>query len=438
MTRPRSMRKIALVGASVASVLAIAACGSGNDNSSGGGASSSGADWTQTGPITYVQGKDTSGKVQTWLDTWNKDHPDQKVTLIELSDQADQQRASMIQNAQNKGASGYDVLSVDVVWTAEFAANGVIQPLPTDMKTDGYLKAAVDSGTYFNKLYAFPSTSDGAMLYYRTDLLKAAKISDPPKTWDELKSDCSKIKAMPGNSKLICYGGQFQKYEGLTCNIAEWINGAGGQFLTPDGKPAVNSDAAMKGVNTLASWFKDGTIDQKELTWTEEPSRNAFESGQLIFLRNWPYVYTLAKTDKTSKVQDKFAVAPIPGLNGTGVSTLGGHNMGVSTYAKNLGTVKAFIEWWNNEEQQKAHTIATSNAPTLESLYTDSELVKQFPYLTTLYASIQNAQPRPKAVKYGDVTAAIQDATYSVISGSADAKTAFDSLQSTLTSLTQG
>ena len=203
------------------------------------------------------------------------------------------------------------------------------------------------------------------MLYYRTDLLKAANISDPPKTWDELKSDCSKIKAMPGNSKLICYGGQFQKYEGLTCNIAEWINSAGGQFLTPDGKPAVNSDDAMKGVDTLASWFKDGTIDQKELTWTEEPSRTAFESGQLIFLRNWPYVYTLAQTDTTSKVKGKFAVAPIPGLNGPGVSTLGGHNMGVSTYAKNLGTVKAFIEWWNNEEQQKAHTIATSNAPTL-------------------------------------------------------------------------
>ena len=55
-----------------------------------------------------------------------------------------------------------------------------------------------------------------------------------------------------------------------------------------------------------------------------------------------------------------------------------------------------------------------------------------------MYDSIQNAQPRPKAVKYGDVTSAIQDATYSVISGSADAKTAFDYLQNTLTSLTQG
>ena len=437
MTTTRSVRKIALVGASLASVLAIAACGSGNSNSSSSGASSSGPNWTQTGPINYVQGKDTSGKVQSWLDIWNKAHPDQKVTLIELSDQADQQRASMIQNAQNKGASGYDVLSVDVVWTAEFAANGVIQPLPSDMSTAGYLPAAVDSATYFNKLYAFPSTSDGALLYYRTDLLKAANISGPPTTWDQLKSDCTKIKAMPGNSKLICYGGQFQKYEGLTCNIAEWINSAGGQFLTPDGKPDVNSAAAMKGVDTLAAWFKDGTIDQKELTWTEEPSRTAFESGQLIFLRNWPYVYTLAQTDATSMVKGKFAVAPIPGLTGPGVSTLGGHNMGVSTYAKNLGTVKAFILWWNNEEQQKAHTIATSNAPTLTSLYTDPTLVKQFPYLTTLYDSIKNAKPRPKAVKYGDVTSAIQDATYSVISGSSDATTAFNSLQNTLTTLTQ-
>lgn len=440
MSKIRSVRKVALVGASVASVLAVAACGSSNSGDTG--SSTAASDWTKTGPITYVQGKDTSGKVQTWLDVWNKAHPDQKVTLVELSDQADQQRTSMLQNAQTKGASGYDVFSVDVVWTAEFAANQVIQAMPTDMKTDGYLKSAVDSGTYNGKLYAFPSYSDGAMLYYRTDLLKAAGIAAPPTTWDQLKSDCDKIKGMAGNSKLICYGGQFQKYEGLTCNIAEWINSAGGQFLDDSGKPQVNSDAALKGVNALVNMFQKGYIDKTELTWTEEPSRNAFEAGNVIFLRQWPYQYALAENDASSKIKGKFAVAPIPGLTGPGVSTLGGHNMGVSTYAKNLGTVKAFIEWWNSSDQQKIHMIATSNAPTLESLYQDTDLQKQYPYVTTLYKSISNAKPRPKAVRYGDVTSAIQDSTYTLLTAAANGQTAdstkaFGDLQTKLQTLTQ-
>ncbi len=160
-----------------------------------------------------------------------------------------------------------------------------------------------------------------------------------------------------------------------------------------------------------------------------------------MFLRNWPYVYSLAsKTDGSSKVAGKFAIAPIPGLSGPGVSTLGGHNMGISAFSKNKGTALAFIQWWNSEENQKANLIQTSNAPTVVSLYSDAELTKKFPYLPTLYASIQKAQSRPKVVKYGDATLAIQDAAYAAITYGAtgsgtDPKAAFDALQTKLTSI---
>jgi len=206
----------------------------------------------------------------------------------------------MIKNAESKGASNFDVLSVDVVWTAEFAANGYLAQLPTTLDTTGYLKAAVDSATYFNKLYAFPSTSDGALLYYRKDLLDAAGLKVPT-TWADMKTACAKIKTT--NPTIDCYGGQFQKYEGLTCNFAEMVNSAGGAFLAADGTPTVNTDKAVAGVQWAVDAFKDGTIPKAALTWKEEDSRTAFQNGNLVFLRNWPYVYTLAqKTDGSSKV----------------------------------------------------------------------------------------------------------------------------------------
>ncbi len=78
----------------------------------------------------------------------------------------------MIQNAQIKYAK-MTLLSVDVVWTAEFAANGFVdaaagRSVPHRAR---FLKATVDSATYFNKLYAYPNHSDGGLLYYRKDLL---------------------------------------------------------------------------------------------------------------------------------------------------------------------------------------------------------------------------------------------------------------------------
>ena len=124
-------------------------------------------------------------------------HPDEKARLIELPADADSQREKMIQNAQTK-SDAYDVLVTDVVWTSEFAANRVLIPLPeSEFPLDKMLKPVVDTTKYLGKFYAAPSSSDGGMLYYRTDLLKGAGITDPPKTWDELIADCKKIQATP-------------------------------------------------------------------------------------------------------------------------------------------------------------------------------------------------------------------------------------------------
>lgn len=431
MASKHKLGRLALSVLAATAVLASAACGS--SSSTTGASSAASDDWNTKGPINYVQGKDTSGNVAAIIKKWNDANPNEKVSLIELSESADEQRAAMIKNAESKGASNYDVLSVDVVWTAEFAANGYLAEM-ANVDTSGYLKAAVDSGTYFNKLYAFPSTSDGAMLYYRKDLLTAAGITAAPKTWDEMKAACAAVKAK--GVTIDCYGGQFQKYEGLTCNFAEMVNSAGGEFLSADGKPTVNSEKAVAGVKWAVDAFTDGTIPKAALTWKEEESRKYFQDGKLLFLRQWPYVYSLAnKTDGSSAIAGKFGVAPIPGLTGPGVSTLGGHNMGISKFTKNKGTALAFVKWWNSAENQKANTIATSNAPTWVALYSDPELTSKFEYLPVLKASIDNAKARPKAVKYGDVTLAIQDAAYGALNGQTAPKAAMDALQTKLEGL---
>ncbi|MGV8848136.1 MAG: ABC transporter substrate-binding protein [Propionibacteriaceae bacterium] len=432
MASKHKLGRLALSVLATTAVLASAACGS--SSSTTGASSAANDEWNTKGPINYVQGKDTSGNVAAIIAKWNAANPNEKVSLIELSESADEQRAAMIKNAESKGGANYDILSVDVVWTAEFAANGYLAEMPSSLDMSGYLKAAVDSGTYFNKLYAFPSTSDGAMLYYRKDLLTAAGIAAPPKTWDEMKAACAAVKAK--GVTIDCYGGQFQKYEGLTCNFAEMVNSAGGEFLSADGKPTVNSAKAVAGVKWAVDAFADGTITKAQLTWKEEESRKAFQDGKLLFLRNWPYVYSLAnKTDGSSAVAGKFGVAPIPGLTGLGVSTLGGHNMGISKFTKNKGTALAFVKWWNSAENQKANTIATSNAPTWVALYTDPELTSKFEYLPVLKASIDGAKARPKAVKYGDVTLAIQDAAYGALNGQTPPQAAMDALQTKLEGL---
>jgi multiple sugar transport system substrate-binding protein len=48
---------------------------------------------------------------------------------------------------------------------------------------------------------------------------------------------------------------------------------------------------------------------QEVLTWHEEEARFAFQNGSAVFMRNWPYAYSLLATRRDSRVAGKFAVA---------------------------------------------------------------------------------------------------------------------------------
>jgi multiple sugar transport system substrate-binding protein len=409
-------RKAMAVAVAATTFFGVAGCGGGGSDSGG---SSSGLN--SRGPITYVQGKDNSNVVRPLIAKWNKSHPKEKVTFKEQSDQADQQHDDLVQHFQAKDKN-YDVVDVDVVWTAEFAAKGWLQPLKDKLSIDttGLLPATVKTATYNGTLYAAPQSSDGGLLYYRKDL-----VPTPPTSWDQMMSDCKIAK----QHNMGCYAGQFAKYEGLTVNAAEAINTAGGTIVGKDGKsPTVDSSAAATGLSNLAEAYKNGNIPKQAITYQEEQGRQAFEAGQLLFLRNWPYVFNLAKTDGSSKVKNTFGVAPLPGVNGPGASSLGGHNAAISVYSDHKATAHDFLKYLVSPEAQKFDLTQGSLAPVIASLYDDPALKAKFPYLPTLLTSIQNAVPRPVSPFYPAVTKAIQDNSYAAIKGSTSVQDALKAM----------
>ncbi|WP_128375673.1 ABC transporter substrate-binding protein [Streptomyces cavernae] len=424
--KTRITRACQCSAAFAAAGLLLSACGSsGADGSGQTGATS----FEGRGPITFVSGKDTTGTRQPLIDRWNKEHPKEKVTLIQLPSDADTQRQQMIQNAETK-SDAYTVLYLDVVWTSEFAAHRWIDPLPgKQFPLDRMLKPVLETAKYRDGLYAVPSSSDGGMLYYRTDLLKKAGITQPPGTWAEMKSACAEVKKLPDAKDMSCYAGQFQKYEGLTVNFSEAVNSAGGTVTDGSGKPDVDTADAKKGLDFLVDSFKDGTIPKEAITYQEEESRQAFQAGKLIFLRNWPYVYSLAGK---SEIAGKFAVAPLPGLDGPGSSSLGGHNLALSSFAKNKATALDFMKFYTSEETSRYFLKEAALAPAYAAFYDDKALVEQYPYLPVLKESILRAVPRPRVVQYGDVTASLQQEAYAALTGSKSSAQALKDLQKDL------
>ncbi|TDD75772.1 ABC transporter substrate-binding protein [Actinomadura darangshiensis] len=435
------MRRIPLIGGTplasavvcAALALSLSACGGDDGGGSKGG---TGAALEGRGPITFVTGKDRSGYLQKQVDGWNSEHPKEQVRIIELPDEPNDQRQQMIQNATTK-SDAYSVLSLDVVWTAEFAANRWLAQLPKDqIDLSKMLPATITTGQYRDKLYAVPSASDAGMLYYRKDLLEKAGIADPPKTYDEMWADCEKVRKLPEGEDVDCYFTEVNKTESMTISAVEAIESAGGSIIGEDGKPALNTPQAKAGIEFLVNAKKEH-MPKEAVTLDTEGGRRYFQSGKLLFQRQWPYQYALANSDDgSSKVAGKFAVAPLPGPAGPGVANLGGHNLAVSAFAKNKATSLDFIKYLAGEQSQRANLLATSKAPTIAALYDDPEMVKKFPYLPVLKAAIASAKPRPVTVKYGDVTAAIQGEMYDAVTGKKPVDQALTDLQGKLQPLT--
>ena len=319
------------------------------------------------------------------------------------------------------GSSAVDIYQVDVIWPPEFAAAGWLLPVDkyiTDsFKTD--LLHGPRLGTTVNgKMYAIPYYTDVGMLFYRTDLLAKYKLA-PPQTFADLVAASQTIIKQ---EKGVPYGVLWQgaQYEGLFCDICELFWGNGGNILENFTGPKVVINSPQ---NQVALQFMVDTIHRYKIaplavtTYTEEETRHLFQNGKSLFLRNWPYVYSLATTDAASKIKGKFAVAPLPGKDGPGASSLGGHSEAITTYSKYKGTALDFLKFIEESDQQKFFMTQGSLAPVLEGIYTDSALVAKFPYLPTLLTSIQNAVPRPVTPFYPAVTKAIQDNSFAALQG---------------------
>jgi multiple sugar transport system substrate-binding protein len=400
MKTPRFLAALAATA-----VFAIAGCGGGGDDDSGGGEAKKATQAKASGNVTWCIGKDTTGAFGTVVDNFNKANPNANVKLLELPEDAVEQRRLQIQRLQAK-SSECDVLGMDVIWTAEYAAQNWLLDVSDSISNSGdkFIKSTVDTTDFEGKNWGIPFNSNAGFIYYRTD-----EVDKAPDTWEDLYSEAKK-----GNG--VVYQGF--RYEGLTVNFLELLYSAGGSVVSDDGKEATADSQEVKDVLTfMADGIKDGAVPKAVTTYKEEESRRAFEAGNATFMRNWPYAYALGKD---SKIADKFDIATFPGFAGNeGAGVLGGYNLGISAYSKNPEGALAFAEFASEPEQQALMATEASLPPTVSEVYDDPKVKKAMPFAEELRTAIEQAQPRPVSPVYPQISEAIYNNVYDALQGKA-------------------
>jgi multiple sugar transport system substrate-binding protein len=405
-----------------------AGCGSGSSSSSGsssggitinGGAAVTPAmAGNPSGSVTWCIGKDTTGAFSQVVSLYNQSHPNVHVKLLELPTSADQQRTQLVQREQAK-SSECDVLGMDVIWTAEFAAQGWLRNVTAAIQArkSEFIASTLATTNIGGKYWAVPFNTNAGLLFYNK-----GKIQTPPTTWQQAYQ-------MAKTSGGIGYQGQ--SYEGLTVDFLEMLYSAGGSVLSPDGKKAtIDSPQAQQVLSFMQQGLKDGAAPQANLTYMEEESRTAFQTGKVSELRNWPYVYALAKQAHTN-----FGVEPLPNwAGGKPASVLGGYNLGISSYSKNPGAALSFVDYATAPAAQTKFFIKSSLPAVIGSIYQNPAVVKAQPFAPQLLQAVEHGIPRPVSPVYPQISQAIYKNVYSALSNNGSPAAALSNAQSQINS----
>src|SRR5215210_8455643 len=164
MKTPRMLAALAATA-----LFAIAGCGGGGDDDSGGANAEKATKAKASGNVTWCIGKDTSGAFGTVIDNFNKANPKAKVKLLELPEDAGEQRRLQIQRLQAKSTE-CDVLGMDVIWTPEYAGQGWLLDVSDSISENGdtFIQSTVDTTEFEGKNWGVPFNSNAGFIFYRT------------------------------------------------------------------------------------------------------------------------------------------------------------------------------------------------------------------------------------------------------------------------------
>jgi trehalose/maltose transport system substrate-binding protein len=284
------------------------------------------------------------------------------------------------------------------------------------------------------KLVAMPWFGDYGILYYRTDLLKKYGYKSPPKTWQQLGAMAKKIQAgeQASNPDFAGFVYQGNAYEGLTCDALEWIASSGGGHFIDNGKASINNPKAAAILNLQRSWV--GNIAPRGVTsYTEPESHEAFAAGNAAFMRNWPYAYSVSQA---GAVKGKFNVTVLPHTgNNPSVATVGGWQLAISKYSKNIPVAAELVRYLVSPAAQKFTAIYSTNPPTIPAVAKDPAVRKVNPWLKPEIAKVPRVvRPSQLGAKYAQGSQVIYQGINQILNGQ-DAKSILPRIEQQLNRL---
>ncbi|MCP4168473.1 MAG: extracellular solute-binding protein [Chloroflexi bacterium] len=329
--------------------------------------------------------------------------------------------------------ANYDLMTMDIVWSGEYAQNGYTVPLDdymardeAELALDDILPVAWTLGEWEGQHWAYPLAGYANVLNYRKDILEEAGI-EPPATQEELLE----VSKMLTDADNDFYGMALLGARGpaVAQDYMAWVQQHGGTILDADGNVALDTPQNVEILEFFGSLFEYAPPGATDYWWDQRET--AFRTGNVALMEGWSIARAGYEDPDISTVVGNVDIALAPVTEGMEPKYgFGGWGIGINADSQNADAAWEFIKWLSSPEIQK-EWIRNDGAPIRRSTLEDPELVAEYPWFPILLEAFDNGDGdyRPRIPEYSIVQDALGTAVNSYLVGEMNAEDALASAQ---------
>lgn len=381
--------------------------------------------------ITGRFGKGELAVLEEQIAAFEAANPDVYVEMVRAPTDPTRRRNKLLARLQ-AGDPTIDVLLLPDSWIAEFASGGWLHPLEdlvsaTGVELQDFFPAAVEASTIGGRLVALPWSTDGGLLYYRSDILEDPGLNLPG-GWEEMQELTA--DALGESGLPFGFVWQGAAYDGLTCNTLEFIWAQGGSLLDEDGRVAFDTIETRSALEQMSQFISSGISPSEVATFRGGGTEEAFLAGNALVMRNWASAWD-SLNHPDSPLADKVGIAPLP------ASCLLGQHLALSAGSQHPQAAFRFMAFLVDYEQQRQLGPHVGQMPALEAVYQDPELLASDPAYQSIHAGLSTTRPRPATVRYAEVSEAIYVEVNRLLLGEQSVEETATSVQNRLEAILQ-
>ncbi len=300
------------------------------------------------------------------------------------------------------GTGAYDIFLLDCWEVAQYAEAGYVVPLDDLIENkksayfcEDFAPVFFDSLKHNDKVWGLPYYGHVGILMYRKDLFEEKGVSVPLNT-DEMMDVAAKLT----DKEKEMYGIAMRAIRGEDNPIisTSWTWVFGGEWLTEDMKPGVNSPEFVAGVKWFGDILKNyGPPDVSRYSWLEV--QNIFVTGYCGMIFDASDFVGRIEDPNLSQIVGKIGYALAPAgpccpITERYPSHLFTAGMGINADAHNIDASWLFLQWMtSNEVQQKSIQMGNTGI-TSTSVLESEEFKSAYPDATpVILEAIKLANP---------------------------------------------